>query len=110
MVDKLQPGEYECEVCGRRISGHRKAKRHERLCGIDKISGYYEGVENIWNLEIPDMKDSSTEENTRQLKIGESFLGYCSKCDSRIISENRFKDGSDLFECDVCGKINRFED
>lgn len=110
MVKKLNSGYYECETCGQKIDNYRKAKEHERLCGLDMLSGYIEGIENIWNLDIPDQETSKTEDDTRQLKIGQEFLGYCSKCDSRIIGEDRFKDSSALYECDICGKINRFED
>lgn len=101
-------GFYECETCGKKGEGYRKMQRHELLCGIDKISGYVEDVENIWNLDIPENPDSKTEDDTRQLQIGERFLGYCSKCDERIVSSDRL-DERNLFECQKCGKINRFE-
>lgn len=104
-MKKLNNGYYKCETCGRKMDNHRKMKRHERLCGIDKISGYIEGVENIWNLDIPE--NDTTE--TRQIKLGEEVLGRCSVCDSRMISKDRLKEGRNLFECGNCGKINRFD-
>lgn len=104
-MKKQNNGYYKCETCGKKGDNYRKMKKHERLCGIDKISGYVEDVENIWNLDIPENDPN----NSRQLKLGEELLGRCSVCDERIISKDRLEEGRELFECRNCGKINRFD-
>jgi predicted RNA-binding Zn-ribbon protein involved in translation (DUF1610 family) len=107
MVEKLNSGAYKCKRCGRTIEDHKKAKKHQRLCGIDRLTSYIENSENLVGM-FPENGKGKTEASTRQLSISNVVKGECVKCGSKVVSNDRFKDGTDLYECQKCGKINNF--
>jgi len=103
MVEKVKQGSYKCERCGKVITGDKRAQKHETICGIQSLDNVLDNVENIVHLK--GVRD--TGKTSRQLKLGESFIGYCSNCETRITSENHYKqiEDRDYYSCPRCEKV-----
>lgn len=101
MVDKLADG-YKCEHCGTIISNHRRALGHEGTCAESKLSTHLgDEVGRIVDLDIEGFDTTPS----KQLKIGESFVGRCGNCHEPVTTNNRFKKESSLFECPSCENV-----
>ena len=99
-MEKVNDG-YKCETCSRHITNYRQAKKHERLCGLEKLNAYIPKVENIVHYN----KDDEGSKENIQLKIGERFIGECPKCGSNITSRNDYNNIKNYFECPRCEKV-----
>lgn len=102
MVKRLNDG-YECVVCGKNIDNYNDTRRHERTCGIKKIDSFID-----FNLSFE--KEESEHKETRQLRVGEKFIGRCVKCDATLTSKNLINEPRQIFECHKCGKLNKSKD
>lgn len=104
MVVKSEEGLYQCVVCGDTFDFYGRAKKHESLCGIQKLDSFMNMQiqdADINDLDIPEMDPV----HGRQMKIGEKYIGACAKCGTTITSEHVYHEPRGIYECPKCQKL-----
>lgn len=105
MPKKLDSGDYRCKYCGNIYDRHKSAVNHEKTCFDSDIRKFIDQrektVSKMVDIDVNKFKPSES----KQLKIGESYVGRCGNCKTILTTRNRFKKESELFECPKCENV-----